>query len=636
MISKLSNQSQVGLFSMMVALILFFTGCQGGEENGTATVRLSFDLSSSKTGIAKTSSAPAPTDIRSIQINATGPGMGPLSTSVEVNSEEETVVDLEIPAGPARRFIVIAFDAEQVERFRGEATVDLEPGTSPDITINMVAINVVVPPPPFNIVITPRAAVVAKGGEQIFSVIGANPADVEWRVNSQAGGNPAVGSISETGTYTAPTTIPTDANIAEPDTPLFGNPIPVTVTAAGRTNPPVEDSATVTVVTGQTLTFGTNQPVTKTPGFISTESSGQRSIAFYQGRVYIVWSENIQETNTVLFTESADETNWSSPVPVLASRSNQVEPSLAIGPDGSVYVAFVECPFCPSPNPTIKLAIRPPGEKKFAPLLPTMVGLSPQNPAVAVSPDGIIYVAWADTSRTTGFDIWLQRSPFDQNKPQKVNTDNLPNIDQMQPAISIGSSGDVFLAWEDQRDNGADIFATVLLQGVTSPLPEVRINDLGIPFSSPQITLAAGPAGTIYAAWADDNDGDESTFVFFDTGKIGSTQLEFGKDRPVGTAALNSGNQSTPSIAWDGADGIYIALHETLSGFVKDGIFLAKSRDGGGSFVFSKIDDDTSSTFSNKFSPSLAVDTAGRAFAIWTDGRLGQNQFFDVFFAKGE
>jgi len=102
----------------------------------------------------------------------------------------------------------------------------------------------------------------------------------------------------------------------------------------------------------------------------------------------------------------------------------------------------------------------------------------------------------------------------------------------------------------------------------------------------------------------------------------------------VGTGAKGSRSQNLPSIAWDGRNDIYLAFQETLS-TNNDGIFLAKTVDGGNTFRFSRIDDDGSSPLRNKFSPSLAVDSAGRAFAVWNDGRFG-NQQYDVFFAKGE
>ncbi|HVB39453.1 MAG TPA: hypothetical protein VNE83_01035, partial [Terriglobales bacterium] len=58
--------------------------------------------------------------------------------------------------------------------------------------------------------ITPKTATVAAGGTQQFTATVANAADtaVTWSVNTAAGGNATVGTISPTGLYTAPASFP--------------------------------------------------------------------------------------------------------------------------------------------------------------------------------------------------------------------------------------------------------------------------------------------------------------------------------------------------------------------------------------------------------------------------------------------
>lgn len=612
----------------MVVVSLFLSACQGGgEENGTASVRLSFDLSSSKTGTAKTSSAPAPTDIRSIRIDVTGPEMEFISESVAVSPGVETVVNLEIPAGPARRFVVTAFDAEGAARFRGEATVDLAPGSSPSLTISMAPLDISVPPGPTpSIQISPRTAIVPKDSVQPFSVTGVDLSQVQWEVTSNVGNDPEqVGSVATDGDYTPPATILTDGA-----TPI-GNPIPITVTAVDINAPSVRDSATVTLTTGSRLTFEKNQRVTPSSGIISTISSGQRNIAFHSGKVYTVWADCPEGCFDILFSESLDGINWTEPVLVASNQSGLAEPSLAVGPDGSVYVAYVDCLFC-SIETTVQLTVRPFGQIMFTPHPLTIVGTNPQNPTVAVSSQGVIFTAWSENRGNTGFDIVIQRINKDGNlldrTPQNITINN-GDFQQSQPVLATGTSGEIYLAWLDE----GSLMATASLNAGDSFLPEVQVSDAeALRPSNP--TLAAGPTGTVYIAWEDARRNVQLPSVFFDVGRINRGLLEFGADKPIGTATSGAEGQKRPSLAWDGTKGIYVAVEEILDGFDENGIFLAKSRDGGDTFVFSPIDDDPQ-IIPNKSAPSLVVDSAGRAFSIWTDGRLG-GRLDGVFFAKGE
>lgn len=628
-------RKQISLFSMMVAFVLFFTGCQGGEENGTASVRLSFNLSSSKTGAAKTASAPAPSGITSVRIDVTGPGMELLSDSVAVNSGEETVVDLEIPAGPARRFVVTAFDIENTPQFRGEQTVDLVPGSSANIRISMASLDI--PVPPGLIEISPRTAFVPKDQTETFSVTGDNPPQVQWQATSTVGNDPEkVGIVDAEGVYTPPATILTDA-----DAPLFGNPTPVTVTATDINNPTVQDSATVHLTTGLNLTFEENRRVTPTSGTLFDDSRGERSIAFYQGHVYAVWSEfiNQDERGVIVFSESTDGITWTRPLPVNTGENSQGEPALAVGPDGSIYVVYLDCSFCTSVPATIRLAVRRPNENVFRPINLTMLGTNPQDPTVTVSPQGTVYVVWSAIQGRSSYDILLQRidstgNPIDAS-PKNLTIEN-GAFNENDPQIAVGEGEDLFLTWQVSA-NSTEIAAIASLDGGDTFLPEVRINDTTDRIASVhQPSVTAGPQRTFYVAWEKDECNEGCTVIFYNIVTVGSSALEFQEEKSLGFALGTSERQNNPSIVSDPAGDVHIAFHETLSGFDFDAIFLAKSSDGAATFTYSRIDDPPSDTVT-KSSPSLAVDSAGRAFAIWNDRRLGgTTQQTDIFFAKGE
>src|SRR5438128_6539426 len=84
--------------------------------------------------------------------------------------------------------------------------------------------------------VSPSTAIVATGTTQQFTVTvtGITNTTVNWSVNGTAGGNSTVGTISASGLYTAPSSIP--------------NPATVQVTAADQASPSLTGSASVTVI----------------------------------------------------------------------------------------------------------------------------------------------------------------------------------------------------------------------------------------------------------------------------------------------------------------------------------------------------------------------------------------------------
>src|SRR5438132_7203981 len=89
------------------------------------------------------------------------------------------------------------------------------------------------PPAPIDVSVTPAAASVQTGGTQTLTATVTNTANkaVTWQVNGVAGGNTSVGTISTTGVYTAPATVP--------------SPPIVTVTAVSVADPTRSGSAQI-------------------------------------------------------------------------------------------------------------------------------------------------------------------------------------------------------------------------------------------------------------------------------------------------------------------------------------------------------------------------------------------------------
>jgi hypothetical protein len=110
--------------------------------------------------------------------------------------------------------------------------------------------------------VSPSSATVATGGAQQFTatVTGTTNTAVTWSVNGIAGGNPAVGTISASGLYTAPATVPNPNNVA------------VTATSTADSTRSASAMVTVSVPTGglAITSVSSSSPMPLTPLTIST------------------------------------------------------------------------------------------------------------------------------------------------------------------------------------------------------------------------------------------------------------------------------------------------------------------------------------------------------------------------------
>ena len=120
-----------------------------------------------------------------------------------------------------------------------------DPGASVSAGVNIVVEGGVA------VVVTPASAMVRCGDQQalVATVTGALDTSVTWTVNGVAGGNSTVGTISATGTYTAPLTLPTPNTVTVTATSVEDSTRSANVTVTLENAIPVISSVTPTIFT---------------------------------------------------------------------------------------------------------------------------------------------------------------------------------------------------------------------------------------------------------------------------------------------------------------------------------------------------------------------------------------------------
>lgn len=139
------------------------------------------------------------------------------------------------------------------------ATVTVAAVSQADSTKSGSATVTVTAPPPITVTVAPPAANLVINATQQFTATVANTTNtaVTWQVNGVAGGNATVGSISNTGLYTAPASVPNPATVTVKAISAADNTKSGTATATISLPPPI--NVTVAPLTANVAVGATQQ-----------------------------------------------------------------------------------------------------------------------------------------------------------------------------------------------------------------------------------------------------------------------------------------------------------------------------------------------------------------------------------------
>jgi len=146
------------LVKRVVFFLLFFfpllASCGEDQTKGTVVVRLNLILPAGIVPPSHALSEGAPSagvvaPVVSVvgviptrlTMQVTGPGMSTIFLSQDIPQTGEVIININVLAGPERRFTIIAFDADENPVFQGESTTDLHPGDlSVEVNVPLVSI----------------------------------------------------------------------------------------------------------------------------------------------------------------------------------------------------------------------------------------------------------------------------------------------------------------------------------------------------------------------------------------------------------------------------------------------------------------------------------------------------------------
>lgn len=378
-------------------------------------------------------------------------------------------------------------------------------------------------------------------------------------------GGDAYGTIDDNGVYTPPAIIPPQGT--------------ATVVASSTADMTQHGSAVVLVTRGPDVTFGTPIEVSDYAAGAYNGLLGKRNIAIYEGSYYIytTWSDNRTGNYNVYFSRSLDSgVTFSAPI--------------KINDDSTTAIHAI--------------------------------------PSLAVSSEGVIYIAWLDERNGTS-DVYFSRSldnglTFSANV--MVDTPATANVDT--PVIASGPGDIVYVAW-DSFDEGVsqNIYVATSNDGGRSFAAPVLVNTntLGPTADAPP-DIAVDSNGNLYIVWSCTTTVSADTDVYIS--KSTNSGVTFSAESQINDdAAANS--QRDPSITLDTSNNIYVAWMDNRAGYPGNAndIYMAKSTDGGSAFSANiKVND--SSDAAQRTWPVIIADPVGYLSVFWNDDSTGSMSIY--------
>lgn len=369
--------------------------------------------------------------------------------------------------------------------------------------------------------------------------------------------------------------------------------------------------------------WGTNQQVTDESAI---DPQRPDIAADNNGNAYAVWQDyRYSECWDVYFSHAPKGGSWAVPLtinPGACSREG-TWPAIDVDGSGNLYAVWVE-------NETwngeraLYFSSRPAGGAWTTPITVNDVPSTELGGVdLVVDQWGNGYVVWSD-ERSGDANIYFSHRPAGGSWGANVRVDDDPvTADQYSPQIAIDPSGNAYAVWLDRRYSGqdynTDIFFSFRPTGGAWG-PSIKVNDeFGTAWPTKlDPDLAVDDQGNAYAIWCDQRSGGYD--IYFSFRPAGST---WGPNIQVDSGA-GTAHQYSPVIAVDHLGTAYASWRDKR--YIQSDIYSSVRPPGGEWGVNIRVNDDQGWAYQD--SPAIDVDPSGSVYVVWRDYRLGDPHIY--------
>ncbi|MFQ6106573.1 MAG: CARDB domain-containing protein [Thermoplasmata archaeon] len=309
------------------------------------------------------------------------------------------------------------------------------------------------------------------------------------------------------------------------------------------------------------------------------------------------------------------------------------EPSIAVDPAGTVYVAWWDNTGLYIQKSTDGISFSGPVEVSTG-----VNGTFKIAPSVCAPAPGRVHVAYSAPTGPEGR-IFLATSGDGGASFSSVRVDDATPSYRTNPDIAVSQGGDIYVVWQDERNGDSDIYFTKSTDGGLTFSPDERVNDDIGTANQDTPSIAVAKSGNIYIAWTDTRNANSDIFFSkstdggntFGDGILNNNDVEV-DDFPG--AAMHD----YPVVAVDDFETIYVTWRDTRNGFSDKDIYFSQSEDGGVTFGDGlkndndvKVNDDLEGT--DQQIPAMALTPDGSICIVWYDNRNFAQKRVDIYFS---
>lgn len=358
-------------------------------------------------------------------------------------------------------------------------------------------------------------------------------------------------------------------------------------------------------------------------------------------------------------------------LPVTSIPNNAVNPSIASDQSGHVYVVWTDnrggalSVYANSHLPDTGWLPRATPVTAGFPRPQDAAQGDARSPKVCADNSGHVYVVWVDDRGVKGGtgkrDIYFRYSKdygvtwYPEFTDERIDSDN-PNIgDSRNPQIACDESGNVFIAWEDDRNKAGtyEVYFRSLQVKFNKPTdfivyyqtPEVRLNtgvDAGT-YPALYPAISTDKNNSVYVAWQDNRNKPEDKMypgIYFNVSRNNGTTWGTNSTH-IDTAPIGGGlTFSPPVISNDSFGNVYIAWIDNAGRAVRgvdyspDGttdVYLNRSHDHGVTWGKEDVRIEMPNYGDHQAAVkevALGNNNKGVVVVAWTDDRFGSENIF--------
>lgn len=308
-----------------------------------------------------------------------------------------------------------------------------------------------------------------------------------------------------------------------------------------------------------------------------------------EGHVYVLWQNNTRiegrrfPASDLRFARSVDGGKSFEPAITVNDDAGDVPSShtfhdLAVAADGTIFVSWIDSRerdrrsvAMPRhhgegedglPGPEIRIARSLDGGRSFGPSAVVDREACPCcRTAVAIGPDGSVYVAWRKVYDGNVRDVVVARadpgaSVFEP--PVRVHADgwSLDACPHAGPALAFDAAGRLHVAWYTGREGRQGLHHAVSEDGGRSFAAPTPVLARG-PVPPSQVRLAADSGSGVWLAW-EDRSGDVGRVVLAAAGAGGPSR--FRREAVPGASPALAAAGGTLALAWLDGEAVRLAI----------------------------------------------------------------------------